>query len=57
MLAYGCIHADGVELCLRQLLHPEATVAGLDVTGNPRLDRHIEPPDLRRYEQLLVAGR
>jgi len=56
-LAYGCIHADGVELCLRQLLHPEAAIAGLNVTGNARLDRHIEPPDLRRYEQLLVAGR
>jgi len=56
-LAYGCIHADGVELCLRQLLHPEAAIAALDVSGNARLDSHSEPPDLRRYEQLLGAGR
>jgi transposase len=56
-LVYGCIHADGVELCLRQLLHPEAAIAVLDVSGNARLDSHIEPPDLRRYDQLLVAGR
>ena len=56
-LAYGCLHADGVELCLRQLLRPEAAVASLDLAGNRRLDSHLEPPDLRRYEQLLVAGR
>ncbi|MBC8255483.1 MAG: IS21 family transposase [Ardenticatenia bacterium] len=56
-LAYGCIHADGVTLCLRQLMHPEAAVASLDLTGNTRLDSHLEPLDLRRYEQLLVAGR
>jgi transposase len=56
-LAYGCIHADGVELCVRQLLHPEAVRAALDLAPNSRLDSHIEPPDLRRYEQLLVAGR
>ena len=56
-LAYGCIHADGVALCLRQLMHPETAVAPLDLTGNTRLDSHLEPIDLRRYEQLLVAGR
>jgi hypothetical protein len=56
-LAYGCIHADGVELCVRQLLHPEAVRVALDLAPNSRLDSHIEPPDLRRYEQLLVAGR
>ncbi|MCX6032098.1 MAG: IS21 family transposase [Chloroflexi bacterium] len=56
-LTYGCIHADGVELCLRQLLQPETTRTVLDVSGNARLVSHIEPPDLRRYEQLLGMGR
>jgi transposase len=56
-LAYGCIHADGVTLCLRQLMHPESAVNSLDVSGNARLENHLEPIDLRCYEQLLVAGR
>jgi transposase len=56
-LAYGCVHADGVALCLRQLMHPEPVVASLDLAGNRRLESHLEPVDLRRYEQLLVAGR
>lgn len=55
-LEYGCIHADGVALCLRQLLHPETAVAALDLTGQPRLASEIAPPDLRRYEQLLGLG-
>jgi len=57
-LEYGCIHADGVELCLRQLLRPETTTAALDLAGHPKLGSDLERPDLRRYEQLLVvAGR
>ncbi len=56
-LAYGCIHADGVELCARQLLHPESARAALELKPNSRLDTHIAPPDLRCYDQLLVAGR
>jgi len=55
-LEYGCPHADGVALCLRQLLHPEPSVATLDLSGQPRLDREIAPPDLRQYEQLLAGG-
>ena len=55
-LDYGCLHADGVALCLRQLLHPEPSVAALDLSGQPHLDSDIAPPDLHRYEQLL-AGR
>jgi transposase len=55
-LAYGCPHADGVALCLRQLLHPEPTVAALDLRGQPRLDRDLAPPDLHQYEQLLAGG-
>lgn len=56
-LEYGCIHADGVELCIRQLLRPATTSVTLDWAGHPRLGRDLEQPDLRRYEQLLVAGR
>lgn len=56
-LSYGCIHADGVELCLRQLMHPETTVAALDVSGRPRLVNHIEPPNVHCYDQLLMAVR
>ena len=56
-LEYGCIHADGVELCLRQLLRPETTAVALDLAGYPRLSSDLERPDLHRYEQLLAAGR
>ena len=55
-LEYGCIHADGVELCLRQLLRPEITAAVLDLAGQPRLSSDLERPDLHRYDLLLVAG-
>jgi transposase len=56
-LEYGCLHSDGITLCLRQILHPETAVAALDLTGHPLSLSSIEPPDLRRYEQLLVAAR
>jgi transposase len=56
-LEYGCIHADGVELCLRQLLRPETTAVALDLAGHPKLSSDVERPDLHCYEQLLVAGR
>jgi transposase len=56
-LEYGCIHADGVELCARQLLHPEAVRVALALPQDSRLDSQIAPPDLRCYNQLLVAGR
>lgn len=56
-LAFGCLHLDGVKLCLRQLMQPELTVAALDLSAQPQLGIAIELPDLRRYDQLLVAGR
>ena len=57
-LEYGCLHADGVALCLRQLQHPESRVPALDLRAHPHLDHEITPPDLHRYEQLLgTAGR
>jgi transposase len=55
-LEYGCLHLDGIKLCLRQLMHPELAVPALDLTEHPQLDIASELPDLHRYEQLLVAG-
>lgn len=53
-LEYGCIHADGVELCLRQLLHPEAPPPPLAVSGQPLWTAvAAEPPDLTCYDRLL----
>jgi hypothetical protein len=53
-LAYGCAHADGVELCLRQLLHQIEPVLVLDLSDQPQLvGVGSQPPDLARYEQLL----
>lgn len=56
-LEYGCLHSDGIALCLRQIVHPETAVTALDLTGHPLARSTIEPPDLRCYEQLLVAAR
>jgi hypothetical protein len=53
-LAYGCIHADGVELCLRQLMNPEVPVASLSVTALPLWAvAETQPPDLTCYNRLL----
>ncbi len=55
-LCYGCIHADGVELCLRQALHPETPPPLSDLPDNPKL-AHLttqhEAPDVGCYDQLL----
>lgn len=55
-LRYGCIHADGVELCLRQALHPETPPPLSDLPDNPKL-AHLttqhEAPDVGCYDQLL----
>jgi len=56
-LEHGCLHADGVLLCLRQLTHPEPSLVTLDLRGHQHLGHDLVPPDLQRYEQLLVAGR
>jgi transposase len=53
-LEYGCAHADGVQLCLRQLQHPELPLAPIDLTQWPELEVvAILAPDLQRYDQLL----
>ena len=56
-LGYGCAHADGVELCLRQLLQPEIVPPALDLTAHPRLTQvGTQPLSLARYDQLLNGG-
>jgi hypothetical protein len=56
-LGYGCAHADGVELCLRQLLQPEIVPPALDLTAHPRLIQvGTQPLSLARYDQLLNGG-
>jgi transposase len=53
-LKYGCAHADGVQLCLRQLMHPESPLAPIDLTQWPELEVVTIPaPDLQHYDQLL----
>ena len=53
-LAYGCGHADGVALCLRQLKDPELPVSPMNLTKWPQLITvGSQAPDLRCYDQLL----
>jgi hypothetical protein len=56
-LTYGCIHADGVTLCLHQLLHPDQPAASLDLTSQPHLAQiGTQPVDFRGYDALLRGG-
>ena len=53
-LEYGCVQADGVELCLRQLLNPDTPVPALSLADLPTWAMVGEqPPDLTCYDQLL----
>ena len=53
-LEYGCAHADGVELCLRQLLDPGPMMLPIDLSYWPELvGVGSQAPDLRRYDRLL----
>jgi transposase len=55
-LRYGCIHADGVLLCLHQLNQPESRPA-LDLAGRPHLaEVGTQPVDLGRYNTLLEVA-
>jgi len=51
-LAYGCLHLDGITLCLRQIMHPAPALPALDLTEHPHLGIAIELPDVRRYVYL-----
>ncbi len=56
-LQYQCPHADGVQLCLRQLLHPEPAPVSLDLSDHPKLLKVGQQPlTLSRYNQLLTGG-
>lgn len=56
-LTYNCAHADGVELCLRQLLQPEPNLPTLDLSHHPKLALIGQQAlDLNRYDQLLDTG-
>jgi hypothetical protein len=56
-LAYPCPNADGVELCLRQLLQPEPPSVSLDLSNQPHLQQvGQQPVSLTAYNQLLTGG-
>ena len=56
-LTIGCAHADGVKLCLAQLLHPTISTPVLDLRDRPHLAAtHSQPIDLSVYERLLSGG-
>jgi transposase len=53
-LEYGCTHADGVTLCLHQLLEPERPIPSLDWNELPPWARvGTQVPDLACYDRLL----
>jgi hypothetical protein len=53
-LEHGCVHVDGVELCLRQLLTPAVQPSTLDLSDRPSWAAvGAQPVDLRSYDRLL----
>lgn len=53
-LKHGCIHLDGVQLCLRQLTNPDPPIPPIDLTPWPELGSvGRQAPDLSRYDLLL----
>ena len=53
-LEYGCAHADGVNLCLHQLMNPETPVSPIDLVRWPELvGVGTQTPDLQCYDRLL----
>jgi len=56
-LAYGCVHADGVTLCLRQLSAPQPPLPSLAWAEPPPWAAVGEQaPDLACYDRLLGRG-
>jgi transposase len=54
-LEYGCAHADGVALCLRQLTSPQRPISALDLGDYPAWALvGVQAPNLQCYDQLLV---
>lgn len=57
-MEYGCVHADGVQLCLRQLSNPQIAIPSLDLREHPSLEQKLmgigeHQVDLSCYQQLL----
>jgi transposase len=53
-LQFGCVHLDGVKLCLQQRLQPARLVTPLDLQQQPLLQRvGTQPLNLRGYDELL----
>jgi transposase len=53
-LALGAAHLDGVQLCLRQLLEPQAPPRSLDLSLHPELvGVGNQPVQLGQYDRLL----
>jgi len=53
-IAYGSVHADGVELCLHQLTESDTVVLSLDLSDHPELVAvGAESPDVACYDRLL----
>jgi hypothetical protein len=56
-LELNCAHADGVELCLRQIQRPEPTVIKLDLSEHPKLNGvGQQRVDLAQYDSFLGGG-
>lgn len=56
-LAYQCAHADGVQVCLEQLLHPDPRPIPIDLSQWPQLKAvDHRRPDLHRYDKLLAGS-
>lgn len=55
-LDYGCVHADGVELCLRQLSNSDTPAPSLELADLPPWATVGEQPtDLNCYDRLLES--
>jgi hypothetical protein len=55
-LVLGCVHRDGVELCIRQALEPDRNVPTLDLSALPQLAQiGTQPLNLTQYDQLLLG--
>jgi hypothetical protein len=56
-LEFNCAHADGVELCLRQIEHPVAAAPELDLSKHPKLSLIAQQQvNLAQYDCLAGGG-
>lgn len=56
-LEFNCAHADGVELCLRQLQQPDPAMAELDLSDHPKLSAvGRQQVNLAQYDAFLGGG-